>query len=72
MTQLYTYTNKTGQKISVQIVEDCGMVNGRESQWHKVICRPIGFNNSIPMSLDMACLLKNNNQTITPKGTHIA
>ncbi len=56
MQQLYTYTNKTGQKISVTIEQDCGMVNGKDNQWHKVICRPIGFNNSIPMTLDKSTL----------------
>lgn len=56
MKPLYTYTNESGQKISVTIEQDCGMVNGRNNQWHKVICRPIGFNNSIPMILDKATL----------------
>ena len=48
----YDYTNESGQKITVYIVEDCGLVNGKEKQWHKVLCKPIGFNNAPLMVLD--------------------
>lgn len=56
--EYYTYTNKSGRKITVFIQEDCGMVNGKEKPWYKVICRPIGFNNSIPMALDFDSLVR--------------
>lgn len=54
----YTYTNESGQKITVWIQDDIGMVNGKDKPWHKVICRAIGFNNSIPMILDFNSLIK--------------
>lgn len=54
----FDYTNEAGQKITVWIEQDCGMVNGKEKPWHKVICRPIGFNNCPPMVLDMATLAR--------------
>lgn len=54
--QYYIYTNESGQEITVWIKEDCGMVNGREKPWHKVICKPIGFNNSPIMVLDKGSL----------------
>lgn len=47
------YTTASGVNIHVHIVEDCGLVNGRDgTKWHKVLCRPIGFNNCPLMILD--------------------
>lgn len=57
-TQYYTYTTGKGDKITVYIEKDAGLVNGLNGQWHKVICRPIGFNNSIPMTLDKSKLIE--------------
>jgi len=48
----YRHTNFSGQTISVIITEDCGIVNGKKAQWHKVLCKPIGFNNSPTLALD--------------------
>jgi hypothetical protein len=52
MQEYYTYTNEAGKEITVWIKEDCGLVNGLDRQWHKVVCKPIGFNNCPSMILD--------------------
>ncbi len=58
-TEYFTYTNETGQKITVYIIEDCGeMKNQWGNTWHKVLCKPIGFNNAPVMSLDKNKLVK--------------
>lgn len=59
MTPIHIYTNESGQEIPVIIVADHGMINKKGSgQWHKVECRPLGFNNTLPLFLDMATLRK--------------
>lgn len=54
--QHYNYKTQNGLSVTVWIKEDCGLVNGKDKQWHKVICKPIGFNNCPSMILDMASL----------------
>lgn len=57
--QNFIYTNSIGQRITVYVVEDCGDMKDRDgSTWRKVICRPIGFNNTIRMVLDFNKLVK--------------
>lgn len=59
MTEYYEYTNSAKQKITVHIIEDFGnMKDQKGNVWNKVIARPIGFNNSIPMILDKNKLVK--------------
>jgi len=44
------YTTQTGKTILVEVIKDCGMVrNEGGHEWHKMICRPVGFNNSLLM-----------------------
>lgn len=47
------YITPAGARVHVFIVKDCGLVKGEDGRlWHKVLCEPIGFNNSPLMSLD--------------------
>lgn len=58
-TDMYIYTTPKGFKIHVVIVEDCGMVKDSQGlEWHKVVCRPIGLNNTIPMTLNLGSLVR--------------
>lgn len=53
------YTTPLGRRVTVEIVEDCGLVPDREGKpWHKVKCYPIGFNNTPLMILDLDKLEK--------------
>lgn len=55
----YTYTTPQGKGVSVYVVEDCGMLSDQAGgQWHKVLCKPIGFNNAPIMSLDFNKLVR--------------
>lgn len=52
----YIYMTEKGHAVPVWIIEDCGMVQGKQAPWHKVKARPIGFQNCPVMSLDFAGL----------------
>jgi len=55
--KIYIYDTPKGFKIHCHIVEDCGLVKDAQGrEWHKVIVRPIGLNNTIPMTLNMDSL----------------
>jgi hypothetical protein len=52
----FWYHTPSGDSIPVFIVEDCGIVQGQYSPWHKVLAKPVGFNNCPTMVLDVATL----------------
>ena len=54
--QDYWYHTDSGDRIPVFITKDCGIVQGQHAPWHKVLCKPIGFNNCPTMVLDFSTL----------------